>query len=172
MLEIQLYTSSNTNAKVNYSVSGGTLPPGTTISNDGLISGNLTPVKNDRNYIFTIKAYTANSAIYRTYNYKQTGDINAPYVFNWISNVNLGNLMENTLTNIKLNYFYSGSDGINFSLTGGTLPTGLNIGSNGVIFGTTPTLAMNTSYSFTVTAKNNNISSSNTFNLKIISGVQ
>ena len=170
MLDIQLFTSTPTNAKVNYILAGGQLPPGISITPDGDISGNLIPSKSDRTYIFTIKAYTNNSYTFRTYSYKQLGDPSAPIVFNWITNENLGNLMENTLVNIKLNYFYSGSDGINFLLTNGNLPTGLNVGANGVIYGTTPILALNTSYNFTITAKNSSITSSSNFTLKIISG--
>lgn len=170
MLDIQLFTSTQTNTKVNYILAGGQLPPGVSISLDGEISGNIIPVRSDRNYIFTIKAYTNNSYTFRTYNYKQSGYSNAPIVFNWITNENLGNFMENTLVNIKLNYFYSGADGINFLLTNGNLPSGLNLGANGVIYGTTPILALSTTYNFSITAKNSNIASSTNFTLKIISG--
>jgi len=133
---------------ITYSLaSGSSLPAGITLnSSTGLISGNIGDILQNVTYTFTINASDgSNPAVPRTFSMT----FNAAPI--WSTNSgSLGTFNHETAINIAL-AASDVSDSITFALASGqSLPTGITLSSAGVISGTLPTVATDTTYNFIV----------------------
>jgi predicted hotdog family 3-hydroxylacyl-ACP dehydratase len=124
-----------------YSVTAGTLPAGTSLNSaTGLITG--TPTGTGA-YSFTITATNTYGSI--TANF--SGTIKLPP--NWIDN-QLGSF----ITGVEYSDSVTASNSPTYSVTTGSLPAGISLASSTGVVSGTPTGAVGTSYSFTITATN------------------
>jgi hypothetical protein len=134
---------------ITYSLSSGSsLPSGITLnSSTGLISGNIGDILQNVTYTFTINASDgSNPVVPRTFSMT----FNAAPI--WSTNSgSLGTFNHETTINIALSAS-DVSDSITFALASGqSLPSGISLNSStGVISGTLPTVASDTTYSFIV----------------------
>jgi hypothetical protein len=130
--------------------SGSTLPSGVTLnSSTGLISGTLPDVATNTTYTFTINASDgSNPVIPRTFSFISNA---APV---WVTESgSLGSFLNNTsITTSALSVTDSGV--VSYALASeSTLPSGLALNSStGVISGTLPVVASDTTYTFTINA--------------------
>ena len=130
--------------------SGSALPSGVTLnSSTGLISGTLPDVATNTTYTFTINASDgSNPVIPRTFSFISNA---APV---WVTaSGSLGSFLNNTsITTSALSVTDSGV--VSYALaSGSTLPSGLALNSStGVISGTLPVVASDTTYTFTINA--------------------
>jgi len=144
-------TATDSDSTITYSLaSGSSLPSGITLnSSTGLISGTLPDVSTNTTYNFTINATDGiNTAISRAFSFIQ----NAASV--WVTSAgSLGTFFKQssiTLTALSA----TDSDTVTYSLaSGSSLPSGISLNSStGVISGTLPDVATNTTYTFTINA--------------------
>ena len=82
---------------------------------------------------------------------------------------NIGTLYNNSLTNgdysLPTIQATSSSGSVSYSVTSGSLPTGMSLSSVGVFSGTVSSVGSDTTYTFTVTATNDAGTSSRSFNI-------
>jgi hypothetical protein len=134
---------------ITYSLaSGSSLPSGVTLnSSTGLISGNIGDILQDVTYTFTINASDgSNPIVPRTFSIT----FNAAPIWSTVSG-SLGTFNHETAISISL-AAADVSDSITFALASGqSLPSGISLNSStGVISGTLPTVASDTTYNFIV----------------------
>jgi hypothetical protein len=136
---------------ITYAVaSGSTLPSGITLNTaTGLLSGTLPDVASNTTYTFTLTASDgSNPAVSRQFS------ILANAAPTWTTSAgSLGSFNEGT--SISLTVAASDvSDSVSYSVaSGSTLPSGVTLNSStGVISGTLPEIATNTTYNFTINA--------------------
>lgn len=152
---------------ITYSLAGGsTLPSGVTLnSSTGLISGTLPDVASNTTYTFTINATDGlNPAISRTFSFISNA---AP---TWVTAAgSLGQFLKETSISVTISAT-DVSDSITYSLaSGSTLPSGITLNSStGVISGTLPSIASNTTYTFTINASDGINTIPRTFNFTSI----
>ena len=130
----------NAAGHINWSVNSGALPTGVQLGNSGAITG--TPVT-DGNYSFAIEAATTAG---------QTAIAN--YAITVTSNFAIVNASPLPIATLHESYQYdfasaNGSGPVQWAVTGGALPPGMGMNSDGSLTGT-PTA--NGTYNFTVTA--------------------
>jgi subtilisin-like proprotein convertase family protein len=130
----------------NFSVTGGALPNGITLTSAGLLSGTATVVGS---FTFTVSADdTSPSSGPFTAMQQYTLVVSAPDISFTPATLTAA------ITGIPYSQTLSGAGGTapysNFTLTAGVLPSGLTLSSGGVIAGTTTALG---NYSFTVQAQ-------------------
>ena len=135
-------SASNANP-TGYSVTAGTLPTGTTLTNGGVLSGTPSALGS---YSFTVRALsTTSSIIYTDCTFTQTV-VALPA---WSSPA------EGALTDVAAGSGYSqqftASDAVSYSVQTGAIPSGLSLSSGGLLNGT-PSAG---SYSFTIRATGN-----------------
>jgi len=130
--------------------SGSSLPSGVTLnSSTGLISGITPDVLSDTAYTFTINASDGlNPAVPRTFSFT----VNAAPIWSTAAG-SLGTFTENTNISIQL-AATDVSDTVTYALaSGSSLPSGITLNSStGVISGTLPNIASDTTYTFTINA--------------------
>jgi hypothetical protein len=138
----QTITASGSATPYTFTVSVGTLPAGLTLSSSGTLSGTPTTAGS---FIFTVKAADANGCA-RTLDYTITITSGCPTI----------TLSPTTLPNGTVGIAYNqtitasgGTAPYTFTVSTGTLPTGLTLSSSGTLSGT-PTTAG--SFTFTVKA--------------------
>jgi hypothetical protein len=137
---------------ITYSLANGSsLPTGVTLnSSTGLISGTLPDVASNTTYTFTINASDGVNTV-------------VPRTFSFISNVSpvwvtsagsLGSFDEQTSITLSALSATDISDTVTYALANGsTLPSGITLNSaSGVISGTLPDIASETTYTFTINA--------------------
>ena len=146
---VSVSATATDDSTITYSLaSGSTLPSGVTLnSSTGLISGTLPDVASNTTYTFTINASDgANPAVPRTFSIVSNA---APV---WVTSAgSLGSFLNNTsITTSALSV--TDSDTVSYALANGSsLPSGLTLNSStGVISGTLPVVATNTTYTFTI----------------------
>lgn|SRR5712691_6831474 len=147
-----------------YAVVGGEFPPGLSLSSDGHITGTPT------------KAGTFTFYIRQTDNCGPEGEGNAPFVITIQGGAPPLAVTTSTLLTGESDLSYSvtltasggGAANRTWSLTGGQLPPGLTLSSDGLISGT-PTTAG--TYAFTATVSNGTSSSSKNLTLTVIPGI-
>jgi hypothetical protein len=134
---------------ITYAVaSGSSLPSGITLNTaTGLISGTLPDVASNTTYTFTLTASDGlNPAVSRQFSFTSNA---APV---WVTSAgSLGSFLNNTsITTSALSV--TDSDTVSYALaSGSSLPSGLTLNSStGVISGTLPVVATNTTYTFTI----------------------
>jgi hypothetical protein len=136
---------------ITYSLaSGSSLPSGLTLnSSNGLISGTLPDITSNTTYTFTINASDgANPAVARTFSIASNA---AP---TWVtSSGSLGTFSEQSSVNVTVSAT-DPSDVVAYTLaSGSSLPSGITLNSStGVISGTLPDIASDTTYNFTINA--------------------
>ena len=136
---------------ITYAVaSGSTLPSGITLNTaTGLLSGTLADVASNTTYTFTLTASDgSNPAVSRQFS------ILANAAPTWTTSAgSLGTFSENTSISVTV-AATDVSDSITYALaSGSTLPSGITLNSStGVISGTLPDIATDTTYTFTINA--------------------
>jgi hypothetical protein len=143
-------TATDSDSTITYALaSGSTLPSGVTLnSSTGLISGALPDIVTNTTYTFTINASDGVNNIPRSFSFVS----NAAPIWS-TSSGSLGTF--NKYTSISLTVAATDvSDSITYALaSGSTLPTGVTLNSStGVISGTLPNIATDTTYTFTINA--------------------
>jgi beta-glucosidase len=124
---------------ISYSLASGTLPDGLSISSAGLISG--TPTETGK-FTFTV---TATMDYYVTTTKQFTVEIISPFT---VENDSFDNLKAGTEVDSKIDFALASSyNSTKFSVDSGSLPDGMSLAEDGVIYGT-PTKAGE--YTFTV----------------------
>ena len=148
-------TTVSADRAASYSLANGTtLPSGLSLSSGGVISGTPDTVQSKS---FTIKATNSNSSVDRDF----TINIVVPSpVFSTTSPLSVAIRGSSYSTTISA----SDTPSTGYSLVGGILPLGLNLGSNGVLSGNPTTLGTS---SFTVRASNTTGSADRTFSLTV-----
>jgi len=136
---------------ITYSLANGSsLPSGVTLSSSGVISGTLPDVATNTTYTFTVNATDgSNPAISRTFSFISNA---AP---TWVtSSGSLGNFLNNSSITVTALSATDPSDTVTYALaSGSSLPAGLALNtSSGVISGTLPSVAQDTTYNFTINA--------------------
>ena len=136
---------------ITYSLaSGSSLPSGVTLNSSGVISGTLPDIASNTTYTFTVNATDGvNTAISRTFSFISNA---APV---WVtSSGSLGTFDEQTSITLSALSATDSSDTVTYALaSGSSLPSGVTLNSaSGVISGTLPGIASNTTYTFTINA--------------------
>ena len=139
-------------SSITYSLaSGSSLPTGITLnSSTGAITGTLPDVASNTTYTFTINASdSANTVVPRTFSFISNA---APV---WVTSAgSLGTFNEQTSITLSALSATDSSDTVTYALaSGSSLPSGVTLNSNsGVISGTLPDVASDTTYTFTINA--------------------
>ncbi len=136
--------------------------PGTLIvSSSGNITGTLPPTDSDKTYVLEFEASTSYDSATTTLNI-----VNNNHVITWstAAGVLLDGYEADTV-NIQLAATTSSSDTVSYLLDSGTLPLGVTLSSTGLLSGSFPSLASDTTYDFTITATDGNSSSSRVFSM-------
>lgn len=147
-MSVSVVATDPENQSVTYSVTSGSLPGGLSLnSSTGVISGTPTDIISNTNYAFTITATDGQNILAR--NFSITVTDRGP---SWSTSATLPTFTYNSAYSTTL--VATDDNGIaSYSLTAGSLPTGLSLnGSTGVISGT-PTTA--TTSIFTIRATDN-----------------
>jgi hypothetical protein len=137
---------------ITYSLANGSsLPTGVTLnSSTGLISGTLPDVASNTTYTFTINASDGvNTVVPRTFSFISNA---APV---WVTSAGtLGTFDEQVSITLSALSATDSSDTVTYSLaSGSSLPSGVTLNSStGVISGTLPGIASDTTYTFTINA--------------------
>ena len=158
----------DTTGSVTYALIAGGLPGNLTIASNGNISGNTTFVNNFVISNFTVRATNAVSAVTdRTFTLTVTSPI-AP------------NLTPNSgsLTTLIDGQYYSQQFSLDdpsvlsnttFFISSGTIPTGLELAANGLMYGYANAITSNATYSFTVQANDGGKIDQQAYTLLVIS---
>ena len=164
-------TATDSDSTISYALaSGSTLPSGVTLnSSTGLISGTLPDVASNTTYTFTINASDGvNPVVPRTFSIISNA---AP---TWTtSSGSLGTFSQESSVNVTVSAT-DPSDVVSYSLSSGSsLPSGITLNSStGVISGTLPDIASDTTYNFTINANDGINSTPRTFSLSSVAKFQ
>lgn len=161
----QTLTASGTNGTLTWSVKTGILPAGLTLSSAGVISGTLTTPTSGTNVVIQVQdSGPPQQTVSRSFTIR----IAAPLT------VTTGTTLPDAIVGVPYSATLQAGGGfspITWTLTGGSLPGGLQLSSGGVISGT-PTAAAG-SASFAVTAKDSSsptpLSATQTLSLHVAS---
>lgn len=158
-------TATDSDSTISYALaSGSTLPAGVTLnSSTGLISGTLPAVAADTTYNFTINASDGiNSIVPRAFS------ITSSNTLTWNTAAGtLGTFYELSSISTTLSATTADSAVVSYALaSGSSLPSGVNLNSStGLISGTLPDIATNTTYTFTVNALQGPTTATRTFSI-------
>ncbi len=143
----QQITASGGTSPYSFAITSGNLPPGMSLSSTGLLSGTPTLLGL---YTFTVGV---------TDNVGCPGELQYTLRVSTSSSCPTITVSPSNLTNAVIGVFYSrqftasgGTSRYTFALTGGSLPTGVTLSSNGLLSGTPTTEGP---YTFTITATDN-----------------
>jgi len=144
-------TATDSDSTISYALaSGSTLPSGVTLNSaSGLISGVLPDISTNTTYNFTINASDGVNTIPRAFSFISNA---APV---WVTAAGtLGSFNEQTSITVSAVSATDSDPTITYSLASdSSLPSGLTLNSStGVISGTLPNVASNTTYTFTINA--------------------
>jgi hypothetical protein len=143
-------TATDSDSTIIYSLaSGSTLPTGITLnSSNGLISGTLPTISSNTTYSFTINASDGVNTIPRAFSFISKNKIN------WsTASGTLGTIYDASRTTSSFQLASTGVSSVTYSLTSGSLPTGMTVNSSGLISGSISSAVLtDTTYTFTVTA--------------------
>jgi hypothetical protein len=121
---------------VSFAVTGGSLPPGITLSAGGTISGTATATTTTT-YTFTISATDGETAVPREFHMTITVIPNGAPVWDTPAG-SIGTYRGGDPFNYALQAHDPDSDPLTFALQSGILPQGVTLGADGVLFGTLP----------------------------------
>lgn len=140
------------NQLVSYSIDSGALPPGLTLDSNGVISGDLGQVSLTNTFNFTVIAEdTLGAQALRPFSITVNNVANLPP--QWITPAgDLGSFDEGSFINIQLEALDpdAGPLPLEYSLSSGSLPLGLNLQPGGLISGIAQSVASDTTSNFTV----------------------
>jgi hypothetical protein len=136
--------------QLTYSVSSGTLPVNSSLgSANGVITGTPVVVTTNTTYSFTLTS-TDEGSLTASNNYTYTV-LNRPPL--WNTNPTLTSYSAETFIPITVNAYDPDGGSITYSLTSGSVPSGLTfVTANATITGTAPEVTDNTTSTFAVTA--------------------
>ena len=163
-ISIGLIVSSNLNTgpTFTFSVIGGSLPPGLTLSSDGVLSGTpgyIEGLVTDLNFNFIVRVISSGGAVLDgafsiLISNIATGDIN------WVTAAgDLGTIPDGKYYSLKLSAESNSGSAITYSFVSGELPDGMYLTSNGLLRGVPVFLNLNIvdalkSYRFAIRATN------------------
>ena len=154
------------NQPVTSNVISGTLPPGLTLTSNGLLIGTVdaTGLNVDTDYSFVVESTDGVNTVTATYTARVLS-LNAPPVFTVASD--LGTLVG--AVNIALTATDPDGNPVTHAVVAGSLPPGLNLDSNGILAGVIDNagVTVDTDYSFTVSASDGQLSATRVFNLTV-----
>jgi hypothetical protein len=151
-VSISVSAVASDDSTITYAVaSGSTLPSGITLNTaTGLLSGTLADVASNTTYTFTLTASDgSNPAVSRQFSIL----VNAAPV--WVTSAGtLGTFSQQSSITLSALSATDSSDTVTYALaSGSSLPSGISLNSStGVISGTLPSIAVETTYSFTINA--------------------
>ncbi len=137
---------------ITYSLTNATtLPGGVTLSNAGLITGTLPSVSNTTSYNFTVRAATSEANADRDFSIQS---VLVPVIPVWSTPAgSFYSDNENVAFSKNMVATVSDASSITYALVNATtLPSGVSMLSNGLVYGTLPDVANNTTYNFDVRA--------------------
>jgi hypothetical protein len=154
-----------------YAVTSGTLPPNTSLgSANGVIqSSNILVTRNTTNTFTVTVTDQGNDIASNTYTYTI---LNRPPVFANAAG-SLGSIYDSERDSYSLIVSAPDPDGspVTYSITSGSLPSGMTLNSNGVFTGTVSSHGANTTYNFTVTASDGESSNSRAFSVTVFAPI-
>ena len=146
-VSVSVSATATDDSTITYSLaSGSSLPSGVTLnSGTGLISGTLPDIAANTTYTFTINASDGlNPAVPRAFSISSNA---AP---TWVTaGGSLGTFSAETNLNIQLSAS-DPSEARTYTLSSGSLPSGVTLSSSGLISGVTAAVGSNTTYNFAV----------------------
>ncbi len=146
-VSVSVSATATDDSTITYSLaSGSSLPSGVTLnSGTGLISGTLPDISANTTYTFTINASDGlNPAVPRTFSISSNA---AP---TWVTAAgSLGTFSAEANLNIQLSVT-DPSETLTYTLSSGSLPSGVTLSSSGLISGVSAPVASNTTYNFVV----------------------
>jgi len=150
---------------VTYSLTNSTsLPSGLTLLSNGYVFGSLPRVTANTTTNVTVNAVTAEGFVTRDFSIV---DLNVAAAPTWTTPTgSLGSYQSNI--SVSTAVAAVGSDGITvtYSVTSGSLPGGVSLNANsGAITGTMPTVGVDTTYNFDITASSTEGSTARSFSL-------
>jgi hypothetical protein len=156
-----------------FTIASGTLPSGVTLnSSTGVISGTTPAVSGDTVYSFTVTAKDAENQITNRSFTLTVANNNAPV---WVTSAgSLGTVTQNgsAISTINLSATAGGeSQTVTYSVTSGSLPTGLSLSSGGAITGTISGYTADgssTTVNFTVTASDGIDTTARAFSITVV----
>jgi hypothetical protein len=151
--------TANNGFPISYSLNSGSLPASLTLSNTGLLSGTLSNTVGTSNYTITA-ADSYGTSLNRSFTFTELSA--AP---TWVTNASLGSYSNDGTISIQLSATSPLTNTIVYSLASGSLPTGISLSNAGLLSGTLPTINNTASYSFTLAATSNGLSTQQTFTL-------
>jgi len=148
---------------VTFSLVAGSLPNGLDLTSNGAIMGTLGSVTDDTTFFFTLRASDGVLSTNRAFSY--TTLLNSPPV--WQTSGTIGSPIEQSAFTYQL--MATGIRALTYSITSGALPTGLTLDANtGVISGTTPAVALDSTSTFIVEAFDGIKRSATTLKINVI----
>lgn len=149
-----------------FAITAGSLPVGLTLNTStGVISGTPSGISSNTTYTFTVSVTdSANSTISRSFSITINSIVswNTPAGSIGTVNPDVTSVFSFTLSATAL------SNTISYSISSGSLPTGLSLNSStGVISGTASTVGVDTTSTFTVTASDGTAFSDRPFNILV-----
>lgn len=153
---VSLQLTATGTTPITWTLTGGILPSGVTLSNTGLISGTVTTAGT---FSFTVKASNSAGSDTRTFTLTVTEPVIAPTITTAES---LGTFTVGDPISVQL--ASTGTNPITWTLSGGTLPSGVTLGNTGLISGTASKAG---DFTFTVKASNSAGNDTRTFTLTV-----
>ena len=147
---------------LSYSITAGALPTPMQMSAAGLITGTPANVTADTIYNFTVRAYDGTDYSERAF--AMTVAANIP---NWVTASALGSFQAGQGMTLSLSAPDPQGHNVTYSVTTGSLPSGLHMSTSGQISGTPTEVSTSTVTTFTVTADNAVGQSPQTFTITI-----
>jgi hypothetical protein len=140
---------------VTYSLTSGTLPTGLALTPTGTIFGALSQLMANTMFYFTVTASDGlGGNTPNNFNYQVT-HANLPPYWNTPAGIIGSSRGGNAISSIQLSATDPEGSAIVYQWTSGTLPAGLALNTNGVVYGTPTVAYYDTSYTFGVTAYDN-----------------
>jgi hypothetical protein len=164
-LQIILSAEDINDYPITYTITGGSLPAGLSLSSVGVISGTVNNVTTDTTSNFTV---TANNGVATADQSFAITIVDTPHAPVWVTAAgSLGSFNEKTVLDITLSATDIDSPTVTYSIVSGTLPSGVALAS-GHITGTLDPVSIDTTQTFTVRATDGALYADRQFSITVL----